>query len=51
MKKYENPEIMISGFAFENDVLTVSFTDFNKAETGSDKDNTIGPGEIKQQLP
>ena len=43
MKKYENPEIMISGFAFENDVLTVSFTDFDKAETGSNKDDTTTP--------
>ncbi len=47
MKKYENPEIMISGFAFENDVLTVSVTDFDKADVSSDKDDTVGPGQIQ----
>lgn len=43
MKKYENPEIKILGFSFENDVLTVSFTDFDNAETGSNKDDTTAP--------
>lgn len=43
MKKYENPELKISNFAFENDVLTVSVMDFDKAEVSSNKDDTTAP--------
>ena len=42
MKKYKNPELVFSNFALVEDILTVS-TDFDKAETGNDKDDTIEP--------
>ena len=42
MKKYENPELVFSNFALKEDVLTAS-VDFDKVETGGDKDDTIEP--------
>ena len=43
MKKYENPEILVTSFGFESDVLTVSYTDFDRAEVSSGKDDTTAP--------
>lgn len=43
MKKYENPELKIFGLAFEKDVLTTSYTDFDEVEVSSDKDDTTAP--------
>ncbi len=44
MKKYENPEIKILDFSFENDVLTdASVIDIPNTEVGKDKDDTTAP--------